>query len=117
MDATTNRRKEVMKDIIRQLHRGLSANEAKERFEKEVGNVTSSEIAEIEQSLINDGLSPDEIKKFCNVHALIFQSALEKSASPEPFPSHPVYLFRLENREVEKLTREIREVAENKTNA
>ena len=119
MDATPSKqaKKEVMKDIIRELHRGLSAEAAKERFEKEVGSVTSSEIAEIEQSLINDGLSPDEIKKFCNVHALIFQSALEKSASPETFPSHPVYLFRLENREVEKLTREIREVAENKTNA
>lgn len=119
MDATPSKqaKKEIMKDIIRQLHRGLSANEAKERFEKEVGNVTSTEIAEIEQSLINDGLSPDEIKKFCNVHALIFQSALEKAASPETFPSHPVYLFRLENREVEKLTKEIRNAAKNKKNA
>src|SRR3989304_6696787 len=110
-------KKEIMKDIILKLHSGLTAEKAKERFEKEVGDITSTEIAEIEQSLINDGLSPEEIKKFCNVHALIFQSALEKSASPETFPSHPVYLFRLENREVEKLTREIREVAENKTNA
>ncbi|MDP3879059.1 MAG: DUF438 domain-containing protein [Dehalococcoidales bacterium] len=112
--AARESRKEVMKDIILQLHRGLSAEEAKNRFEKEIGNVTSTEIAEIEQSLINDGLSPEEIKKFCNVHALIFQSALEKSPADETFPSHPVYLFKLENREIEKLINSLKAAAEQK---
>lgn len=105
-------KKAVMKDIILNLHRGLSAEEARDRFEKEVGSVSSAEIAEIEQALINDGLSPEEIKKFCNVHTLIFQSALEKSASAETFPSHPVYLFRLENREIEKLVASLKTVLE-----
>ncbi len=113
-DLTKQAKKEVMKDIILKLHQGLSADEAKERFEKEVGNITSTEIADIEQSLINEGLSPEEIKKFCNVHALIFQSALEKSASEETFPSHPVYLFKLENREIEKLTGLLKDTREKK---
>lgn len=104
-------RKEVMKDIILKLHEGMSAEEARQRFEKEVGNITSAEIADIEQTLINEGLSPEEIKKFCNVHALIFQSALEKAASEETFPSHPVYLFRQENREIEKLVAAVRDLA------
>ncbi|MFH1015941.1 MAG: DUF438 domain-containing protein [Chloroflexota bacterium] len=105
-------KKEVMKDIILKLHQGLSAEDAKERFEKEVGNVSSTEIAEIEQALINDGLSPEEIKKFCNVHTLIFQSALEKSASAETFPSHPIYLFKLENREIERLVDSLKTMLE-----
>jgi len=87
----------------------MSAEQAKERFEREVGNVTSSEIAEIEQGLINEGISPEEIKRFCNVHALIFQSALEKAVATEVSPSHPVYLFKLENREVERLVESIKE--------
>ncbi len=107
-----NTKKEVMKDIILKLHEGLSAEAAKERFETEVGDISSTEIAEIEQALINEGLSPEEIKKFCNVHALIFQSALEKSASEETFPSHPVYLFRQENREIEKLVASVRSFVE-----
>lgn len=78
------RKKEIMKDIILKLHKGLSVEEAKEKFEKEIGEGSSTEIAEMEQSLINEGLSPEEIKKFCNVHALFFQSALEKSVSEEP---------------------------------
>lgn len=111
-DINKQAKKEVMKDIILKLHSGLSVKEAKERFEKEVGNITSVEIADIEQTLINEGLSPEEIKKFCNVHALIFQSALEKAASEETFPSHPVYLFKLENREIEKLINTIKEIVE-----
>ena len=104
-------KKDILKDIILKLHNGLSAEAAKQRFEGEIGTISSTEVAEIEQSLIDEGLSPDEIKKFCNVHALIFQSALEKEAVAETSPSHPVYLFKLENREIEKLTAKLKELA------
>ncbi len=97
-------KKEIMKDIILNLHKGLSIEKAKERFEKEVGNVSSTEIAEIEQSLINEGVTVDEIKKFCNVHALIFQSTLGQTISKEESSAHPVYLFKLENEEIKKIT-------------
>src|SRR4030067_3287846 len=105
-------KKQALKDIILNLHQGLPAEKARDRFEKEVGNVSSTEIAELEQSLIDDGLSPDEIKKFCNVHALIFQSALEKATLVETSPSHPVYLFKQENREIEKLVDGLKKAAD-----
>jgi len=108
------RKKEIMKDIILKLHQGLSIQEAKNRFEKEIGSVTSTEIAEIEQSLMNEGISPDEIKKFCNVHALLFESALEKSVAKEESPAHPVYLSKLENREIANITGAIKEVKKKK---
>jgi DUF438 domain-containing protein len=104
-------KKQAMKDIILGLHWGLSAEAARDRFEREIGNVSSTEIAEIEQSLIDEGLSPDEIKKFCNVHALIFESALAKAGREETSPYHPVYLFKLENREIEKLVDSLKNAA------
>ncbi len=108
------KKKEIMKDIIRELHQGLTLEEAKERFEKEIGTASSTEIAEMEQALINDGLSPEEIKKFCNVHAMLFQSALEKSISEETSPSHPVYFFKLENREIERIIDSLKKLKEEK---
>jgi len=108
------KKKEIMKDIIRKLHQGLTIEEAKERFEKEIGTASSTEIAEMEQALINDGLSPEEIKKFCNVHVMLFQSALEKSIIKETSPSHPVYLFKLENREIEKIVDSLKKLKEEK---
>ncbi|NIO49683.1 MAG: DUF438 domain-containing protein [Candidatus Aminicenantes bacterium] len=114
MTETSNKqkKKEIMKDIIRKLHQGLTIEEAKERFEREIGTASPLEIAEIEQSLINEGFSPEEIKKFCNVHALLFQSALEKSIIKETSPSHPVYLFKLENREIEKIADSLKKLKE-----
>lgn len=101
----------VMKDIILQLHQGLPVEEAKERFEREVGDVTSTDIAQMEQALIAEGLTVDEIKQFCNVHALLFQSALERTPLEETSPAHPVYLFKLENAEITKLVASLRETA------
>jgi PAS domain S-box-containing protein len=106
------KKKDIMKDIIRKLHEGLTLEEAKERFEKEIGTASSTEIAEMEQALINEGLSPEEIKKFCSVHAMLFQSALEESISEETSPSHPVYLFKLENREIEKIADSLKKLKE-----
>lgn len=106
------RKKEIMKDIIRKLHEGAPLEEAKDRFEREIGSVSSTEIAEIEQSLMSEGVSPDEIKKFCNVHALLFQSALEKSMDKEESPAHPVYLMKQDNREIEKITAALKEAAQ-----
>ncbi|MBU4294189.1 MAG: DUF438 domain-containing protein [Actinobacteria bacterium] len=107
-------KKEVIKDIILKLHQGLSIGEAKKKFEEEAGTITSSEIAEIEQSLINEGMPVDEIKKFCNVHALLFESSLSQLVAKEESSTHPIYLFKLENREIEKLTDSIKELLINK---
>ena len=104
-------KKEVMKDIIRQLHQGLPVEKAKERFLKEIGNISSVEIAEIEQALIQEGMQPEEIQKFCNVHALLFESTLASAVSTEESKSHPVYLFKLENREIQKITGKIKELS------
>lgn len=111
-NSNKQKKKEIMKAIIRKLHQGLTIEEAKERFEKEIGTASSTEIAEMEQALINEGLSPEEMKKFCNVHALLFQSALEKSIIKETSPSHPVYLFKLENREIEKIAGSLKKLKE-----
>ncbi len=111
MNRDGDEKKNIIRDIIMGLHQGISVEEARDRFDKEVGQISSSEIAEIEQSLMEDGMSPDEIKEFCNVHALMFESALRESRTvEEAHPAHPVYLFGLENREIEKMTRRLKEI-------
>ena len=104
-------KKEAIKNIILDLHKGLLPEDAKKRFDEEIGSITSSEIAEIEQSLINEGMSTDEIKKFCNVHALLFESSLKQLVLKEEAAGHPVHTFKLENTEIEKLTTSIKNLA------
>jgi len=102
-----DRKKEVVKEIIKKLHQGLSYEEAKEMLIKEVGSLTSYEIAEIEQSLMQEGVTVDEIKQFCNVHALLFNEVLKQNIESLS-EVHPVNLFKLENREIEKILTELK---------
>ncbi len=106
-----DQQKKVIKEIILGLHEGLSLEEAKARMEKEVGEISSLEIAEVEQSLINEGMSTDEIKRFCNVHALLFETTLQEDLAKEENPAHPVNLFKEENREIEKITGALKDLA------
>lgn len=105
-------KKEVIKDIIQQLHQGLSAQEAKKKFEQEAGSITAQEIAEVEQSLIDEGMAVDEIKRFCNVHALLFEDSLSQIVSKEEAAGHPINTFRLENKKIEELTAQVKKLVE-----
>jgi hypothetical protein len=104
MSSPDSRKKELVRSVILELHQGLPVEKARERIVREVGKLTSTEITTIEQSLIDEGVPPEEIKKFCNVHALLFEGALENVVSSPDSPSHPLSLLARENREIEKIT-------------
>ena len=105
-------KKDVLKEIIRGIHSGMSLEQAKDKFLSEAGSVTSLEIASLEQSLIDEGMDPGEIKKFCNVHALLFEASLENTMKDPDSPSHPVNIFKKENRELEKLAASLKTLSE-----
>ena len=105
------KKRKVVADIITRLHHGLSVEDAKAEILKDVGKLSSAEITEIEQGLINEGVSADEIAIFCNVHALLFESALEQTVASPDAPSHPVNLLKRENREIEKVVKALRDGA------
>lgn len=107
-------KKEMIKNIIKELHMGMTPQQAKEKFEKEVGSITSIEIAQIEQELINEGISTDEIKQFCNVHALLFEGIISESFKNPDYPVHPVNLFKQDNQQIKKLLDKIKDASQKK---
>ncbi len=91
------RRQEILKGVIRDLHAGKTVDQVKGRFAALLGEVGASEIAEIEQALIAEGLSEMEVKRLCDVHVAVFRDSLDAQAPPETIPGHPVHTFRAEN--------------------
>ena len=111
----TNReyRQKVLKEIIRELHNGRTADEVKARFEALIQGVSAAEIAEMEQALVHEGMPVSEIQKLCDVHAAVFQGSvmeIHRADKPEETPGHPVNTFKLENREIEKRIERIRQL-------
>ena len=54
-------KKELLKGLIRKLHDGAELDIVKQEFIRHFGSVSPSEIAEIEQSLIDEGLPEEEV--------------------------------------------------------
>ena len=102
-------RQKVLKELIMELHAGKTVEEVKSRFEELIKGVSASEISEMEQALIMEGMPVEEIQKLCDVHAAVFKGSIEdihKVQKPDETPGHPVHTFKLENRELEKLINE-----------
>jgi len=100
---------EVLKSIIRDLHRGADVERLKQRFAGLVSEVSAAEIGEMEQQLIDEGLPPGEIRKLCDLHAKIFEEALEAPpASSSVIPGHPLHTLAEENKAVLAIVAEAR---------
>jgi hypothetical protein len=103
-------RKEILKGIIRDLHAGVDMKILRERFAGLVKEVSASEIAEIEQSLIDEGLPESEVKRLCDVHVEVFKHALDVQDLPSPPAGHPVHTFMVENRAAENILSDIENI-------
>ena len=93
------KRQEILKEIILELHAGKSVEEVKGVFAELIHDIDPSEISEMEQSLIAEGMPETQVKQLCDVHVAVFRESLDAQAQtrPETIPGHPVHTFLAEN--------------------
>jgi len=85
-------RKKMLKDIIKQLHEGTPPLTVKEMFSKYLETITPQEIAEVEQELVKEGVSREELQKLCDIHLAIFREQLGKTTTQIPL-WHPINIL------------------------
>lgn len=91
--------------IIKKLHHGVDQELVKKEFEEKFGSVTSAEIVEMEQQLVEDGMEISEIQALCDIHADVFNTSIEEIHQPLPDhekEGHPIQVLLNENRAIEK---------------
>lgn len=87
--------------IILKLHEGVDPEVVKEEFKEKFGSVTSREIIQMEQELVNAGMPIEEIQRLCDIHADIFNMSIEEiHALPDELEQegHPVQVLKKENK-------------------
>lgn len=100
-------RKEELKKMIMELHKGKALEEIKPKFKKLFGGIAAREISDIEQELIMEGMPVEEVQRLCNVHASVFKGSIEDiHRDVKEISGHPVHTFMEENRAIEKLIEE-----------
>lgn len=107
----------ILKGLINDLHKGRDFDEVKKEFGNLVEGVDATEIADMEQQLINEGMPPEEIKMLCDVHAAVFREALLKNEQHELVPGHPLHDLKHENDEARKVLSEMEQIIESLSKA
>jgi DUF438 domain-containing protein len=116
-EGESEKKMDELKSIITELHSGKSVEDVKQRFLDLAVDVDSTEIARMEQELIEGGLPEEEIKKLCDVHVEVFKESLDKKEELGALPGHPVHTYMQENEVLDGLLAAlsglIKEISEN----
>lgn len=96
------KRKELLKHMILQLHDGTAPEAVKQQLIRLLGKVPYNDVVEVEQELINEGLPQEEVLKLCDIHSMALDGVLDHSEAKTAPPGHPVHTFKEENRALRK---------------
>lgn len=107
----SSQRKALLKHMIQELHKGEAPEMVKSRVKELLKNIPYNEVVEVEQELISEGLPEEEVLKFCDIHSSVLEGSITSHHAEMP-AAHPVDTLKKENREVEKVTKKVKEIFE-----
>lgn len=88
----------VLKDIIKHLHAGNPPEAVQRQMREIVKQTDASEIMAMEQELMAEGMSVEEVRSMCDLHSQVTRDVLiQIPTRKEIAPGHPIDTFRREN--------------------
>jgi DUF438 domain-containing protein len=110
----TRKKKDLLKHMILQLHKGEAPKAVRTQLARLMGEVPYEHVVEVEQELINEGLPAEEVLKFCDIHTEALKGQISHEGAKTVPPGHPVHTFKEENRalqwEIESLKKLFNEI-------
>ncbi len=103
---------QTLKHIIRHLHSGQAPEQVRAQLAELVRQTDATEIAAMEQELIAEGMSVQEVQSMCDLHASVLRDFIAPPAGRDVPPGHPVDTFRQENRAIAASVQEARGAVE-----
>ncbi len=104
------KRVETLAEIIKELHAGKDPNEVKKKLASLVRETTSEEIVAMEQKLISQGMTVNEIKGMCDLHSQVLGDLVHEDLRARTTPGHPVHTFHQENDAILEVTKTMRDL-------
>ncbi len=107
-----NSRKRVdqLKKLILDMHKGISVEETSKNLSKLMGSVPYGEVVQAEQELINEGLSQEEVLKFCDIHTEALKGKIDVTSARTAPVGHPIDTMIKENAEVNKEINKLKDI-------
>ncbi len=95
------KRRELLKHLILQLHKGEAPEQVKTQLKRILGQVPYNEVMLVEKELIEEGLPLTEVLKLCDIHSAVLKGDIDHSGAKTAPAGHPVHTFINENRAIE----------------
>lgn len=111
------KRKELLKHMILQLHEGTAPEAVKKQLVKLLGKVPYNDVVEVEQELISEGLPQEEVLRLCDIHTAALDGVLDHTEAKTAPLGHPVHTFKEENRALRKEIQALERLYEEVKNA
>jgi uncharacterized protein len=106
----SGRRKELLKHMILQLHKGDAPGMVRNRLVELLKSIPYDVVVEVEQELISEGLPVDEVLKLCDIHQMVLEGHIDQTGAKQVPEGHPVDTFKKENLELEKVIIELEQL-------
>jgi len=101
------KRIETLKTIVKQLHRGADPESVRQQLTAIVREAEPGEIAAMEQEIIAEGVSVEEVRSMCDLHAQVVQDILRQQHQEVP-PGHPADTLKRENEAIREAVSDMR---------
>jgi len=105
-----NDKKEALKEMVRRLHRGEQTEDVKKEFKELLGGLGPTEISQLEDELVKEGMPVEELHRLCDVHLAVFKESIEKEKALAP-PGHPIDILMEEHKMLLGFAERLRTVA------
>ncbi|MBP7506403.1 MAG: DUF438 domain-containing protein [Prolixibacteraceae bacterium] len=112
----SQRRKELLKHMILQLHDGEAPDMVRKRLTEILKSIPYDEVVEVEQELISEGLPVEEVLKLCDIHSMVLDGHIDQSGAKTIPPGHPVDTLKKENIELYKVIDDLHSLFNNSKN-
>ena len=104
------KRIEVMKNLIRQLHQGVAEDRVRLQLETLLDEADYNDVFVMEVQLIQEGIPAEVVQDLCDTHTRVLKKHLDLQETPQTIPGHPVHTFIEENRELTRITTQVRQI-------
>lgn len=84
-------KRDAIKAAIRKIHAGEDLGAVKAGFKAAVKGLTEAEIAEVEEEVMREGASVEDVRQLCGAHLEVFREAMAEKKPDVPF-WHPLHI-------------------------
>jgi DUF438 domain-containing protein len=84
-------KRDAIKAAIRKIHAGEDLDVVKAGFKAAVKGLTEAEIAEVEEEVMREGASVEDVRQLCGAHLEVFREAMAEKKLDLPF-WHPLHI-------------------------